>query len=363
MAALGYTSGDPRKVSVTGDTMTGDLILAGATTDLDVGGVLTDAYQGVSGDLARLLATGLSTGLTSGGTLSINGNPALIDVAAATGWVVDYNSSGVIGPTNPALTYVDFPGAVGVALIGPPAQQATYWLLSSAGSLVQQANPPTRPQTRTHIFLGASVQSGGINFAVRSLPMVQSQPGAQYVDLLASLGAFNTVNQDNSISANGVNLKVNTTGGNLFVRAYGLNFGTYQNPHIAALSAQSPASYRYATATALLPGFVSDIDVANYDPGGLGVVTPIGGGAFTSTIHRVFVGGSPLVNEQLVIQYGQTAYGSLAAAEASIGAGNFIVNPLFTGTVTAYIAVTRTATDLSNVTQAKFSRAAKFASP
>src|SRR3989304_1294322 len=104
MTAVGYTSGDPNKVSVTGDTMTGDLVLAGAGTDLTVGGAPPDTYQGVTGDVMRLMSTALSTGLTSGGTLSINANPALIDIAAATGWIGDYNASGVIGATHTTLT-------------------------------------------------------------------------------------------------------------------------------------------------------------------------------------------------------------------------------------------------------------------
>jgi hypothetical protein len=162
------------------------------------------------------------------------------------------------------------------------------------------------------------------------------------------------------ISANGVNLMVDTTGGNLFIRAYGINAGVYQNPHVAPLNAQAPASFRYATATTILPGFTSNIDVANYDPGGLGVVTPIGGGANTSTIHRVFIAGSPVVNEQIIVQYGQTTYASIAAAEAAIGSGSFIVNPAFTGTVTGYVVATRTATDLSDISQARFARAGKF---
>jgi hypothetical protein len=113
MGAVGYTSGDPNKVDITGDTMTGDLILAGAGTDLTVGGVLTDTYQGITGDTGRFVSTGLSTGLTSGGIITLNANPALVDIAAATGWIVDYDSTGTIGPTNPALTFVNYAGRPG----------------------------------------------------------------------------------------------------------------------------------------------------------------------------------------------------------------------------------------------------------
>jgi hypothetical protein len=349
-------------------TVGGDLSVGGALTfanlhvtgNADVDGTLTANYQGISGDVARLLSTALSTGLTSGGTITVNANPALIDIAAATGWVVDYDSTGTLGPANPAITYVSFAGQ---AAIAPLAGLTTYWLLSSAATVVTQATPPTREQTRTHIFLGASVSIGGVVIAVRNLPMVQSQPGAQLVDLMASLGAFNVTDTANRITPNGANLNIDTNGGDLFIRAYGINADVYQNPHVAPLAAQAPATFRYATATSLLAPFVNAIDAAHYDPGGAGVVTPIGGGANTSTTHRVFIAGSPVVNEQIIIQYGQTAYSSLANARAAIGSGTYNVNPLFTGTLTGWIVATRTAADLSNPTQATFVRAAKFAAP
>lgn len=346
-----------------GDTMTGNLIINAnlqVAGDTNVDGSLTAEYQGVNGDVMRLLSTAVSTGLTSGGTISINANPALIDIGPATGWVVDYNSTSTITPTNPAITYVTYAGQTGLA---PLPSLATYWLLTAAGTIVSQATPPTRAQTRTSIFLGASVTIGGTVVAVRNLPMVQSQPGAQLVDLLVSLGAFNVTSTANTISANGVNLMINTSGGDLFIRSYGINFGTYLNPHVTTLAAQAPATFRYATAVSLAAPFVTNIDVANYDPNGAGVITPIGGGANTSAIHRVFIAGAPAVNQQVIIQYGQNTHASLSAAAAAIGRGTYIVNPLFTGALTGYVIATRTATNLSDPTQAIFIHAGRFPAP
>lgn len=348
----------------TGDTMTGPLIINSNLQvggDANVSGTLTAQYQGISGDVMRLLSTAVSTGLTSGGAITINaGNPALIDISAATGWIVNYNSTGTLGPANPTITYVTYAGQTGLA---PLPGQTTYWFLTSAGTITNQATPPTRPQTRTSIFLGATVQFGGIVVAFRNLPMVQSQPGAQLVDLMASLGAFNVTSTANTISPNGVNRMINTNGGDLFIRSYGVNFGTYLNPHVTTLSAQTPATFRYATATAVIAPFVNNIDVANYDPNGAGIVTPIGGGANTSTIHRVFIAGAPSVNEQIIIQYGQTAHASISAAIDAIGRGTYIVNPLFTGALTGYIIATRTAVNLSDPAQAVLIHAGRFAAP
>lgn len=361
MGAVGFTSGDPSKVDITGDTMTGDLILAGAGTDLTVGGVITDTYQGITGDLARFASTALSTGITSGGLMSINANSALMDIPPTAGWVVDYNSSGTIGATNPKLTQVNFAGQTGVALTGPPAQVITFWLISSTGTIVQQAFQPTPTQLRTHLFLGGTSQFGGVITAVRNVPVIQAQPAAQLAGLMVALGAFNISSQSNVITANGANLMINTTGGPLFIRGYGLNFGTYLDPHTAVLAAQAPVTFRRATATTILAPLVNTVDVANYDPNGSGVVTPIGMGAQTTVVHRVFAGGSPVANEQIIIQYGQTRYASLSAAVAAIPGSSFISNPVFTGCITGYIAATRTAVNLSNTADAEFVRADKFA--
>jgi len=90
----------------------------------------------------------------------------------------------------------------------------------------------------------------------------------------------------------------------------------------------------------------------------------VGGGANTSTIQRVYVFATNLPSNQLIVQYGQQTYGSLSAAIAAIGAGTFLPNPTtVNGALIGYIAVTRTATNLTDPTQAAFVNAGKFATP
>jgi len=347
-----------------GDTMTGNLIINAnlqVSGDANVDGTLSAQYQGISGDIVRLLSTALSTGVTSGGNITINANPALIDIGPTAGWIVDYNSSGTIGGTNPQLTYVNFAGQAGIALTGPPTQTTTWWLIDSAGTVIQQAANPSPTQYRTHLVLGASAQFGGANFLVQDLPTIQSQPAAQFVDLTHALGPFSK--SGNQISANGVNLMIDKAAGSMFARAFNQT-PNYLDPHNATLTAQSPVSARRATATAVLPALETLIDVANYDPGGLGVVTPVGGGVNTSTNFRVWGFASPTPGDQVTIQYGQNTYSTLALAADSIGTGSYIPNPLFVdGALLGWISVIRSATNLSDPNQAIFTRAGKFATP
>lgn len=358
MGAIGYTSGDPQKVDVAGDTMTGDLVLSGATTDLTVGGVITDTFQGVTGDVMRFITSTLSTGITTGGSISINVNPALIDIEATTGWVVDYDPTSPYSATNPQLTQVNFAGQSGILPLFP----FTFWLITSAGTVIQQATIPTPTQFRTHLFLGACGVVGGIVQGFANLPYLSGQTGVQMVDLMRSLGPFNTSGQGNLITANGANLMINTSGGGVFSRAF--NLPNYQDPHTATLAAQTPIQFHRMTATAIIPGLVTTLDVGNYDPNGLGIITPIGGGANTTTIHRVYATATAGVTDQITVQYGQHTYATISTAVNAIGSGAFIPNFTTAGaTLLGWVCPIRTATDLSNLTQATFVHASRFPAP
>jgi hypothetical protein len=189
------------------------------------------------------------------------------------------------------------------------------------------------------------------------------QPANQLVDLMTSLGAFNV--SGNVISPNGANLLFNQTAGTVFSQAFNHFVGPIQtdDPHVSTTIAQTPASFRHVTRSSPTFGpLETTLDVGNYDVAG--VITPIGGGANTSTIHRVYLFPNNTATEQLVLQYGQTTYVSLASAVAAIGAGTFVPNPLTrAAALIGYIAATRTATNLSDPAQATFVVAGKFATP
>ena len=311
-------------------------------------------------DLPEVVSASMSTGMMSGGDISVNGlNPAALDISAFTGYVVDEFTD----PKNPAVTRVEA-AAQTVALDGPAlARTLTWWMASSTGAIIQQALEPTNEQRRSHIVLGVTAQAGGVIFVDQSLPTVLAQPANQFMDLLGALGPFSVTG--NLITPNGVNLNVNHSAGTLFSRSanhYASSLLT-RNPHVVPTLAQTPAQYRYITATATSFGpLVNTIDVANFDSGG--VITPVGGGAGTSTIQRVWLFATNTAAAQLAIQYGQTTYSSLANAIDAIGQSGHVVNPMLrAGALIAHIVVTRTATNLSDTAQARIFVAGKFATP
>lgn len=321
-----------------GGTLTGPLEMTGGGVDIDV-------QQAVS--------TAVSTGVISGGLFTVNaGNPGAVDISAMVGYVVDYATD----PLNPVVQRVSTPAQT--VVMTDVVNTVTYWLMDAAGTVIQQATQPTNVQRRTHLQLAASAQFGGSIFEIVATQVALPQQANQFADLTQALGAFPV--SGNTISANGANLSVNTTGGTLFIR--GRSQGTApDDPHIVSTSAASPAQYRRGLQSTINFGVpVSVIDPANYD--NAGVLTAVGGGANSSTIQRVYAFAAASQPDQMVILYGQKVYGSLTAAVAGAAGEAFTVNPQIAanGTLIALIAVTRTATNLSDVTQAQFIQVGKF---
>jgi len=353
------------KVAKAGDTMTGSLTMASpAGITVSDTGVLADTYSGVSGDVMRLLATGLSTCITSGGDIAVNaGDNTKLDISATAGWIIDYASTAQISPTNPKITYVSIPAQVALSpLVGIPTG-VTWWMINSAGAIIRQTTKPTPQERRDNLVIGATAQVANVIIVDQSLPVTPSQPLNQLVDLMDSLGPFST--QGNVLSPNGVNLTFQKSSGDVFARAFS-QIPHYQDPHTAHLAAQAPVNFRHITA---IPGgagpLTTILDVANYDPNAAGIITPIPGGPNTAANFRVWGFANNTVNDQIIVQYPQRIYATLTDARDALSAGVFVPSPTATaaGALLGWISVIKSATDLSSPTQAVFSKASKFATP
>ncbi len=305
----------------------------------------------------------LSTGISSGGDLNLNGlNPKAVDITALIGFVVDNTQT---GPEPPSVIRVDAPTQTIVLDAAAQLRSITWWLMSSTGVVTQQATTPTNVQRRTHLVLGATIYDtvAGVILEAQTLQVLLGQPANGFADLTDSLGPFTT--SGNLITADGANLTFNKAVGQLFARSFNrFGPGITEDPNLVTSPAHTPAQFRRVTqVVAPTPAVVTTVDPANYDVGG--VVTPVGGGTNTATVQRVFLFPTSLTVNQILVQYGQTTHASLSAAASAIGASMFIPNPLtVSGTFLGHIAMIRTATNLSDPTQATFLPAsAKFTRP
>src|SRR3546814_21006329 len=85
----------------------------------------------------------MSPGVIYGGKLSVNaGNPSAVDITAMTGYVVDEATT----PDTPIVTRVTTPAQTVVMDAGSLARTVTWWLINSAGAVIQQGTVPTRLQ-------------------------------------------------------------------------------------------------------------------------------------------------------------------------------------------------------------------------
>lgn len=303
----------------------------------------------------------ISTGIVAGGELTANAlNPKAIDIAPFKGYIVDY----ITDQFAPSVTPITTSSTITVELDATAQTRTiTFWLMDALGNIIQQDSPPTNTQRRTHLQLGSSgygVVTGAVFFA-QSTPTILFQPVNQLYDLMYALGAFSVTG--NLVGSNGANLTLSKTIGTVFSTAFSHEL-VPSDPHITMLAAQAPVTFTHRTRlTSFTSPLTTVLDVSNYDNNG--VLTPVGGGALSSTNFRVFATGSSAEQLQIVVQYGQAVYSSLANAVANIRAGSFIVNPVLSRATAliGYVSVTRTATNLSDPTQAVFTKASRFDTP
>lgn len=301
----------------------------------------------------------ISTGILTGAVMSTAGSNSFT-ITAGTCYIADF----VTTPASPTVTQVNI-SAQTVTLTGAQTSQVVnYWYADSTGTIQSQATALTSVQKRTNILLGitwSTLATGNIFFLL-SQGLIVNQPQASMNGIIEALGILNV--SGNVITPNGANLNINKSVGSLFGAAAGYYANGANNPNQIASPLETVATMRYVTqATSSASASRTTVDVTNYDVGG--VVTLVPGGGATSTIQRVWLLPTGVSGAQLVVQYGQATYASLAAATAAIGTEAFTVCPDIDNRaiLLAYMVVEKSATQLNNAGQATFKTAGKFATP
>lgn len=307
----------------------------------------------------------LSTGIASGGEMNASGsNPIAVDISPLVGYIVDNTDPLSVEPT---IRKVDYPGGTVPLTAASQLRTITYWMMDAAQNLIQLAVAPTPDQYRQFLVLGLSLYDTnfGVIFGTQARPTILPQPANQLVDLMDALGPFSI--DGNRITPNGANLSVDKSDGLMFARAFNYTLAGLptDSPHVFDSPALVPAAVRYITRNPVTvtppPSFT--IDIANYDVGG--VVTAIPGEPDVATVQRIYLFPSDSAIGRVVFQYGQSIYASLAIAVASVGAGEqFIPAPVTEqGALIGYLAVIKSATNLSDRSQAVFMYSGKFSTP
>lgn len=289
-----------------------------------------------------------STGVISGGVLSINGgDPTKFDTTAITVVFADYTT-----PSKSTATVVTFGPFTAVTVTNLATSPVSYIGINSSGTIIQQTTKFTNTQRRSIASIGAVVHSNHINLnAVNALVSPARQLLNQFGDGLRAIGQLNL--SGNLYAPLGATTQIQRSAGELF--SPGANFHVNpDDPHSALLSAVSPVTFRYRLANSTEYADRSTIDPANYDLAG--VLTAVPSNRYTVQLIALFQSGITR------IQYGQALYNTLSDAVSAAQAQGMVVesNILENGVIRGYLAVKGDASDLSSSTQAVFINLSKF---
>ena len=312
---------------------------------------------------AGLLAA--STGLFSGGQLLVgtpNGSPltgsppttTLITVLAGEGIVVDNYTD----PLNPTYTNVSWSEFTDVAVTGISIADRTFIAIDSNGDLEQRTTAFTEAEHRDLIHIGTVGHASQTHvIAVRNDPHAAFDVNARLADLGEAIGAFNvTGNLYNQLISG---LTINKTVGSSY--RIGNNFHTTKKvPDITQDIAETALLFNYSYQDGIGGHTVSTsktntIVPGNYDDGS-GTLASTPANDWQVQVIKHFPGGAGHR-----IEYGQTLYGTSAAAIAAIPDFNHIQNPAFAeGIARSYLVVRGSASDLSSASDAVFIEAGRF---
>lgn len=290
---------------------------------------------------------GMSSGVVSGGILSINADPSKFNVSDGFGYVID--------PETSAYVRVDWTGLVGISPTYLPSNPITYIALSTTGTIIPNIVPFTGEEGRTQINLGALVHIDNTTINdIYNEQNVITNPSNQVSDLLGLIGLVNK--NGNIFTPNGANLKIDKSTGTIF--GNGINYPvSARQPHARSIAAAVPQEFQYVlfngtnytglTQTDIITDLYDDLTA---------VPVSVPSGSFTN--QRIFM----LPSGSVKIQFGQTVYPTLTAAAAGINGSDFQVEPNIAdnGFLRAILTVQSGATDLSNPAQAEFLMIDKF---
>lgn len=373
-ANLGLGSSATRDVGVTGGTVAAgdDLRIVNSLQQdnnlSDVTDAPTSRFNLGLGDVATrnvgvqvgnaadgIVAASVSTGVihSSGPITAASSTSVLIPLGLAQ--FADHDQSG----GEQFLEVVEY-GPITVEL-DDTTDPLTYFMIDRTGAVVQNAGVPTRAQRRQYAVLGRVVVLGGVIVSTQDSPLLSAHPLTFAIDMLSALGDIRVSGIRAEPVAGG--LTFNLTSG--FIFNPGANYqNDIHDPNVSPFNAQTPASFRYVTRNSVISTLRTTIDPANYDVGG--VVTPVPGGAGTTTIQRVHC----FPTQNVFIQYGQNTFSSLSAALDALAVGEsggtpFVTHPDLAGggVRTAFMVVTRTAASLTDTANARVTRATRLGDP
>ena len=296
-----------------------------------------------------------STGILTGGTLSINVDTTKFNISSGTGIIVD-NYTDVVNPVYTPVTWTTFTGITATNLA---SADRSFIAIDVNGNLIQSAVPFTNTEHKNYIVIGNLGHANRVAITgLRNNPDPAFDATARLADMARALGAFNI--EGNVFSPNGSNLLMNKSGGRTY--RLGNNFQlTKKDTDTTTDASASPVTFLYSwrngTGGWNLGTSTSTI-IPNLWDNGSGTLQTVPNGRYTIQLIKYFSGiNGPIAR----IEYGQTLYSSLQSGWSQLPDPYAVSNPAFAEGVTrCYLIIAGSTTDLTNTADAIFVEAAKF---
>jgi hypothetical protein len=285
-----------------------------------------------------------STSIFSGGVITINaGNPALVDVSAGSGVVVDSADTSA-----PIVTSVSWAAIVGQILPDVVNDVFTSLAIDATGTLIFKQNAAfSHAEESLNIILGSALHPGIVVTSTAADVIPGYNVMHQVKDFAQALGPIN-IGNGLQILANGANLKLNMSAGTTF--DFSANYPSDSldpNNIVSAPESAFTMIYSYQDGVGgynLTTVGVEDVDVLLYDDG-TGTLATVSANRWS--LQAVWFFPDSLLH---IVEYGQSTYSSLAAAVLDIPPNSFLHNPVLgNGTLRAWMAVKKSATDMSDI--------------
>ena len=292
-----------------------------------------------------------STGIITGGVITVNADPDKIDISAGSGYVID----DTVSPAG--ITLVTWTAFTAVTLTDLATATSTDIAINAAGAVVQQRSFSV-DELRTHILLGGVDHVGGAIRNLFSIQIPSFAPGLSVRDLSRAIGDLNL--SGNAFAAASTDLTISKSSGTVF--SYGRNTPTSKtDPHRISTAALNPASFSYifqnGSGGTTVAAAGTSINPLNYDDG-TGTLNTVGVNDFAIQQFLYFANAN-----KVFVQYGTATYNTMKEAIEGLAISSF---PELTGFTSAMrrgvLIVKRGTTNLATAADAKFFVADKFGS-
>lgn len=296
----------------------------------------------------HLIASGMSTGITFGGEVTVNANLTSIDVAAGHGHILDNFTD----PDNPVLTDVNW-ATQNVPLTNIATADSTTLYVDINGVIQQLPTAPSNALFRDDVLLAGVAHPNRTTVTGLAERKVQGANIAPNVhDIFEAVGRLNL--EGNVFSAGGADLTLARTAGEIL--DYGVNYANdKRNPNVVTTAAAQPANFIYALSDgSIINPAATDIDPTKWDDNG--TLTSVQNKKWT--IHHLYVTSTG----QNVVMPGQAYYKDFEKAKASVGVDPHVLDSVFADVVVlrATLITKHNCTDLTNTDEALFSVVNKF---